>query len=107
MNEIQSDLQAMNVSWFSEDLELYDNQYGFLESIGFTVARLVTLIFGIIVHRATYKLMKRLPNRAVNQLIYPSMVRCLIRLPHRDHPYKTFAFFRGGRGKKLTKFADG
>ena len=85
MNEIQSDLQAMNVSWFSEDLELYDNQYGFLESIGFTVARLVTLIFGIIVYRATYKLMKRLPNRAVNQLIYPSMVRCLIRLPHRDH----------------------
>ena len=75
MNEIQSDLQAMNVSWFSEDLELYDNQYGFLESIGFPVARLVTLIFGIIVHRAVYKLMKRLPDRAVNQLIYPSMVR--------------------------------
>ena len=55
MNEIQSDLQAMNVSWFSEDLELYDNEYGFLESIGFTVARLVTLIFGIIVHRALYR----------------------------------------------------
>ena len=74
MKKIQSDMLSVNVSWFLEDLELYDNQYGFLESIGLTVARLVTLIFGIIVHRALYKLMKRLPNRAVNQLIYPSMV---------------------------------
>ena len=80
MNKIQSDMLAMNVSWFSEDLEFYDNQYGFLESIVLTVARLVTLIFAIIVHRAVYKLMKRLPDRAVNQLIHPSMVRCLFRL---------------------------
>ena len=80
MNKIQSDLLTVNISWFPEDLVRYDYQYGFLESLFFTVLRLVTLIMAIIVHRAFYKLMKRLPNRAVNQLIYPSMVRCLFRL---------------------------
>ena len=75
MKKIQSDLLAMNVSWSIEDLELYDGQYGFSESFCFTVARLVTLIMAIFVHRAFYKLMKRLPGRAVNQIIYPSMVR--------------------------------
>ena len=77
MNKIQSDLLGVNVTWFPEDLELYDGQYGFSESICFTVARLVTLIMAIIVHRAFYKLMKRLPGRAVNQIIYPYMVRSL------------------------------
>ena len=72
MKKIQSDLLAMNVSWFLEDLELYDGQYSFSESFCFTVARLVTLILAIIVHRAFYNLMKRLP---VNQIIFPSMVR--------------------------------
>ena len=75
MKKIQSDLLAMNVSWFLEDLELYDGQYSFSESFCFTVARLVTLILAIIVHRAFYNLMKRLPGRAVNQIIFPSMVR--------------------------------
>ena len=78
MKKIQSDLLAVNVSWFLEDLELYDNQYGFHESFGFTVARLVTLIMAIIVHRAFYKLMKRLPGRPVNQMIYPHMVSLCI-----------------------------
>ena len=80
MKKIQSDLLSMNVSWFLEDLELYDNQSGFHESFGFTVARLVTLIMAIIVHRAFYKLMKRLPGRPVNQMIYPHMVRCLCKV---------------------------
>ena len=79
MKKIQSDLLSLNVSWFLEDLKLYDDQYGFLESVSFTVARLVTLIMAIIVHRAFYKLMKRLPGRAVNQIIYPYMVRYLFR----------------------------
>ena len=79
MKEIQSDLLAVNVSWFLEDLELYDNRIsGFLESFSFTVARLVTLILALIVHRAFYKLMKRHPGRAVNIIIYPHMVRCLL-----------------------------
>ena len=79
MKKIQSDLLSLNVSWFLEDLKLYDDQYGFLESVSFTVARLVTLILAIIVHRAFYKLMKRLPGRAVNQIIYPYMVRYIFR----------------------------
>ena len=79
MKKIHSDLLAMNVFWFLEDLELYDNPYGFLESFIFTVARLMTFIMAIIVHRAFYKLMKRLPGRAVNQIIYPYMVRYLFR----------------------------
>ena len=77
MKKIQSDLLAVNVSWSLEDLELYDNPYGFLESFNFTIARLMTFILAIIVHRAFYKLMKRLPGRAVNQIIYPYMVRYL------------------------------
>ena len=77
MTKIQSDLLAVNVSWFLEDLELYENPFGFLESINLTVARLVTFIMAIIVHRAFYKLMKRLPGRAVNQITYPYMVRHL------------------------------
>ena len=77
MKKIQSDLLSLNVSWFLEDLKLYDDQYGYLESVSFTVARLVTLIMAIIVHRAFYKLMKRLPGRPVNQMIYPHMVICL------------------------------
>ena len=78
MKEIQSDLLAVNVSWFLEDLELYDSQYGFHESFGFTAARFVTFIMAIIVHRAIYKLMKRLADRPVNQMIYPNMVRYLL-----------------------------
>ena len=74
MNKIQSDLLAVNVSWFLEDLELYENPFGFFESFSLTVARLMTFILAIIVHRAFYKLMKRLPGRAVNQIIYPYMV---------------------------------
>jgi hypothetical protein len=76
MKKIKSDLLAMNVSWFIDDLELYENQFlGFVESFSFTVARFVTLILAILVHKAFYNLMKRLPGRAVNQIIYPSMVR--------------------------------
>ena len=79
MKEIQSDLLAVNVSWFPEDLELYDNRIsGFLESFSFTVARLVTLILALIVHKAFYKLMKRHPGRAVNIIIYPHMVRYVL-----------------------------
>ena len=77
MNKIQTDLLALNVSWFPEDLVRYDYQYGFIESFIFTVARLVIMIMAIIVHRAFYKFMKRLSGRAVNQIIYPFMVSCL------------------------------
>ena len=65
---------SMNISWSYEDLELLENNYDFTISLIFTVVRSMTLILGIIVHRAFYKLMKRLPGRAINQIIYPYMV---------------------------------
>ena len=65
----------MNVSWLPGDLEIYENDSDLLESGIFTMARIITLIMAIIVHRAFYKLMKRLPGRAVNEIIYPNMVR--------------------------------
>ena len=65
----------MNVSWLPGDLEIYENDSDLLESWIFTMARIITLIMAIIVHRAFYKLMKRLPGRAVNEIIYPNMVR--------------------------------
>ena len=65
----------MDVSWLPGDLEIYENYSDPLESWLFTMARIITLIMAIIVHRAFYKLMKRLPGRAVNEMIYPNMVR--------------------------------
>ena len=62
MTKIQSDLLAVNVSWFLEDLELYENPYGFLESFSFTAARLMTLIMAIIVHRAFYRVSQRVSS---------------------------------------------
>ena len=70
----KSFILSMNISWLPEDLYLYDNQSGFLESVIFTLIRLIILVLAIIVHRAFYKLMKRLPDRAINQLLYPYMV---------------------------------
>ena len=69
-----TDILSMNISWSYEDLELLENKYDFTISLIFTVVRSMTLILGIIVHRAFYKLMNRLPGRAINQIIYPYMV---------------------------------
>ena len=73
---LNSDLLAINISRKDKDLEALENRFDFefMISIVFTVVRLITLIFGIIVHRAFYKLMKRLPGRSINQIIYPYMV---------------------------------
>ena len=76
---IQVDLLEMNVSWISEDLELYQNGIsGFLMSLSFTLLRGFTFVMAVIVHRAFYRLMKRLPGRAVNQIIYPYMVSLFV-----------------------------
>ena len=73
---LKTDLLAMNVSWLDEDLELWYS-FDLVISLLFTVLRVITLILAIIVHRAFYKLMKRLPGRAVNQIIFPYMVSYL------------------------------
>ena len=70
----KSDLLFMNISWQAKDLELYDNKSGFLTSIVFTFIRFITFVMAVIVHRAVYKVMGRLPGRAINQMIYPNMV---------------------------------
>ena len=72
---VHKDVLAMNISWLPEDLELYENHSDPVASWMFTTARVITLIMAILVQRAFYKLMKRLPGRAVNALIYPNMVR--------------------------------
>ena len=71
---IHVDLLAMNVSWTTKDLKLYENEFDFLVSMVCTIARFITFVMAIVVHRAFYRLMKRLPGRAVNQVIYPYMV---------------------------------
>ena len=71
---IQADLFDMNVTWFLKDLKLYDNQCGLLESIIFTAAQLLIFVMAVIVHKAFYKMMQRLPDRPLNQMIYPYMV---------------------------------
>ena len=80
---------TMNVSWFAEELEFYGNQSGFFTSIIFTAARFVTLVMAVIAHRAFYKLMKRLPGRAINQIIYPYMVNFLFFTILQSHNFTT------------------
>ena len=71
---IHADLLAMDVSWIPKDLELFENEFDFVVSMVCTIARFITFAMAIIVHRAFYRLVKRLPGRAVNQVIYPYMV---------------------------------
>ena len=71
---IHVDLLAMNVSWTPKDLELFEIEFDLLVSTICTIARFITFVTAIVVHRAFYRLMKRLPGRAVNQVIYPYMV---------------------------------
>ena len=72
---IQVDLLSMNVSWLPKDLEPYNNQSGgFFVSLVLTSARAVTFFIAVLVHRAFYRIMNRLPGRPINQMIYPHMV---------------------------------
>ena len=71
---LHGDLLLMNVSWASRDLQLYDNQSGFGVSVVFSIINSVILLMAFIVHKAVYKLLAKLPDRAINRIIYPSMV---------------------------------
>ena len=71
----ETDLLAMNVTWSHEDLQLYDNHFEVPEATIFTTVNAIILAMGIIAHRTFYKMMKRLPGRAINQILYPHMVR--------------------------------
>ena len=56
-------------------MSLFENQFNILESTVCTIAIFITFVMAIIVHKAFYKLMKRLPGRDINQIIYPYMVK--------------------------------
>ena len=71
---LHGDLLFMNVSWASGNLQLYENQSGFAVSVIFSIINGVILLMTFIVHKAVYKLLARLPDRAINHIIYPSMV---------------------------------
>ena len=73
----QTDLLDMNVTWSHEDLELYDNRFGIMEATIFSMVNTIMLAMGVIAHRIFYKMMKRLPGRAINQILYPHMVRAI------------------------------
>jgi hypothetical protein len=73
----QVDLLNMNVTWSHKDLELYDNRFGVGEATMFTTVDTINLAMGVIAHRTFYKMMKRLPGRAINQILYPHMVRAV------------------------------
>ena len=78
-NSKQTDLMAMNVTWSLEDLELYDNRIGALDSPStiFTISKTIVLAMGIIAQTTFYKMMKRLPGRVINQILYQHMVRAI------------------------------
>ena len=63
-----------DLSWASGDLQIYDNQSGFASSVIFTIVNSVIALMTFIVHKAVYKLLAKLPDRSINQIIYPSMV---------------------------------
>ena len=74
---LKSDFLAMNVSWYPNKLELYTNQASVTMSTIFTTILILTFLMGVLVQKAIFKLLKRLPQRAINQMIYPYMVKTL------------------------------
>ena len=73
-NSKQIDLLAMNVTWFPKDFEVYDNQVGIVEATILTFVKIITLGMAVIAQRTFYKMMKRLPGRVINHILYPHMV---------------------------------
>ena len=71
----KSDFLAMNVSWHPNELELYTNQSSVTTSTIFTIILIITFLLGVSVQKAILKMLKRLPQRAINQMIYPYMVK--------------------------------
>ena len=76
-SSLKSDFLAMNVSWYDNELELYTNQASVTMSTIFTTILILTFVMGVVVQKSVFKLLKRLPQRAINQIIYPYMVKTL------------------------------
>ena len=70
----QIDLMAINVTWFPKDLKVYENQVGVVEATILTIVMIILLGMAVIAQGTFYQMMKRLPGRAINQILYPHMV---------------------------------
>ena len=75
MSKSKSDFLAMNVSWYSDELELYTNQASITSSTILTIISITIFLMSVAVQKAIFKMLKRLPQRAINHIIYPYMVK--------------------------------
>ena len=74
MNSKQIDLMSMNVTWFNKDLEVFTNKVGIVDATILTMVEITVLGMAVIAQRTFYQMMKRLPDRVINQVLYPHMV---------------------------------
>ena len=74
MNFKQIDLKSMNVTWFNKDLEVFTNKVGIVDATILTMVEITVLGMAVIAQKTFYQMMKRLPDRAINQVLYPHMV---------------------------------
>ena len=89
----QIEVMDMNVTWFPKDLDVYDDEVGVVEATILTIVKIITLGMAVIAQRTFYRMMKRLPGRVINHILYPHMV-CLIyyQLPYAGH-YKPWLVY--------------
>ena len=74
MNSQNSDLMSMNVTSSPEDLDVYKSQVGVVEATILTIVRIIVLGMAVIAQGTFYQMMKRLPGRPINNILYPHMV---------------------------------
>lgn len=63
----------------SEKMVAFSQSFSPLPNLGVGIALGISsvsmMVVGFLVHRAVFRLLKRLPNRYINDIIYPYMVR--------------------------------
>ena len=74
MNSKQNDLLSVNVTSFPKDLQVYKSQVGVVEATILTIVMIVVLGMAVIAQGTFYQMMKRLPGREINHILYPHMV---------------------------------
>ena len=73
----KSEVFSANLSWQPSDLKLYTTQTDDFTALMFSTISFMIVILGILVHKAVFKLLKKLPDRPINMLIYTAMVSAL------------------------------
>ena len=74
MNSKQNDFLSVNVTSFPKDLQVYKSQVGVVEATILTIVMIVVLGMAVIAQGTFYQMMKRLPGREINHILYPHMV---------------------------------